>query len=388
MEKGSYELSLLLTGIAGLASVIGALLPIFVNITDIAYLIFALSFSSGVMTYISLVEMMSEGLENFKNTKINPLFAQCFFFFIGILLCAGLDYFLNKIDKDNTSSLEMDNFLKRIKDRDNDKNDTNDISNGQSSQDSKNQISENSQCQTSIDNLIKPINSNNDNVRKLQTIDKSKVTLINILDDENENFIYKIAQDQDISSHENIESDSDSDPDPDSDSDSASFQNNNQHSDLKNIGILTALVIALHNIPEGIATFTSSFSDVNMGVMLTFAIAIHNIPEGLCISFPIYYSTGSKFKAFLWGTLASLSEFASALIEYIILILFRIEITDFTPLVYGIIYAVIAGIMVYISVFELLPTAIHYDNKGNITKWGFLLGMLVMGISLIFLDLI
>lgn len=157
---------------------------------------------------------------------------------------------------------------------------------------------------------------------------------------------------------------------------------------LKRLGVLTAIAITLHNIPEGVATFTSTLSDVNIGIMLTVAIAIHNIPEGLSVAFPIYYSTGSKLKSLLWGFFSGLSEPFAALIEFIILKIFNIKNTDFTPFIYGIIYGIVAGVMTYISLCELIPTARKYDTKsnGNITTIGFISGMAVMSLSLVLLD--
>jgi len=334
-----------------------------IKISNIVYLIFALAFAAGVMAYISMAEIMFEAREHFKNTNINYTLGQTMFFFVGILLCWGMDFCINKIDRAH-SSLEVNDCLDKIK---------------------------NKQKELLIDNEDHTIekeshsNSNHDNVitviqekdRKLliEENSKSKTTLINILDDDDEdNNSCDFSHKSDISSQHNIHS-----------SYSESLQSN-ERLNLKNIGILTALVITLHNIPEGIATYTSSFSSIHVGFILTLAIAVHNIPEGLSVAFPIYYSTGSRLKAFLWSAIAGLSELFSALTEYAILKIFNIEITDFTPMAYGIIYSLIAGIMIYISFCDLLPTAIRYDKKGHTTKLGFLGGMLIMGISIVLLE--
>jgi len=344
-----------------------------VKISNISYLIFALAFSAGVMTYISMVEMMSEASDNFKNTKMNEVVGQTLFFFVGILICNGLEYIINKLDGSH-SSLEIEDCLKDIR----------------------------SKCKKGYRNRISNVNiSNFKKETEFDSIElneneinggKSKTTLINVIENESDSDGY--ISNGDISNGD-ISNGDISNGDISSNSDfsfhsstrkESKVLNNENRINLKNIGILTALVITLHNIPEGIATFTSSLSNVNIGLMLTIAIAIHNIPEGLCVAFPIYYYSGSKIKAFLWGGVSGLSELASALIEYIILKLFHVKINDFTPMVYGIIYSIISGIMVYISFCELLPTAIKLDNKGNITKYGFLGGMFVMAISLVLLD--
>lgn len=156
---------------------------------------------------------------------------------------------------------------------------------------------------------------------------------------------------------------------------------------LKHLGLLTAFAITFHNIPEGVATFSSAVSDAETGIMLTLAIAIHNIPEGLSVAFPIYFSTGNKLKAFLWGAFSGLAEPLAALTEYLILKIFHITNTDFSPFTYGVIFAVVAGIMTYISLCELLPTSRKFDTKGNLTMGGFIAGMAIMAISLVLLDI-
>jgi len=161
----------------------------------------------------------------------------------------------------------------------------------------------------------------------------------------------------------------------------------NDKKNLKHLGLLTAFAITFHNIPEGVATFSSAVSDVKTGVMLTVAIAVHNIPEGLTVAFPIYFSTGNKLKAFLWGAFSGIAEPMAALTEYLILKLFNIKNGDFTPFTYGTIFSVVAGIMTYISLCELLPTARKFDKKGTLTMGGFIAGMAIMATSLVLLDI-
>jgi len=163
--------------------------------------------------------------------------------------------------------------------------------------------------------------------------------------------------------------------------------NNDDKKNLKHLGLLTACAIIFHNIPEGVASFSSAVSDAKTGVMLTVAIAIHNIPEGLSVAFPIYFSTGNKWKAFLWGAFSGIAEPIAALTEYSILKIFNIENGDFTPFAYGTIFSVVAGIMTYISLCELLPTARSFDPKGSLTIGGFIVGMAIMATSLVLLDI-
>ena len=143
---------------------------------------------------------------------------------------------------------------------------------------------------------------------------------------------------------------------------------------LYRVGIISMLSIIIHNIPEGIATFMTSASNITLGITLSIAIALHNIPEGISIAVPIYYATGSKLKAFYYVLLSSLSEPFGAIIAYLFLKPF---INDN---IMGIIYAMIAGLMLYISFYELLPTSLRYKNK-KITYLFFVLGSIVMIIS-------
>lgn len=117
--------------------------------------------------------------------------------------------------------------------------------------------------------------------------------------------------------------------------------------------------IIFHNIPEGIATFFTTLSNTSLGINFAIAIAMHNIPEGISISVPIYYSTNSKYKAFLYTFISGFSEFIGALIAYCVLSKLEISIN----LILDILYSLISGIMLGISFYELLPTSFLYENK-------------------------
>lgn len=141
-------------------------------------------------------------------------------------------------------------------------------------------------------------------------------------------------------------------------------------------GLMTALVIGIHNFPEGIATFMASLQDVQMGAAIAVAIAIHNIPEGIAVSVPVYYATGSRKKAFKFSFLSGLAEPVGALVGYLILAPFL------TPAMLGYVFAVIAGIMVYISLDELLPAA-HEYGEHHVAIWGLIVGMAVMAVGIV-----
>jgi len=147
---------------------------------------------------------------------------------------------------------------------------------------------------------------------------------------------------------------------------------------LMRTGLFTALAIAVHNFPEGLATFAAALSDVKLGAFIAMAIAIHNIPEGIAVSVPIFYATKDKNKAFLYSFLSGVSEPAGALIGYLLLMPFL------TPMVLAGTLAFVAGVMIYIALDELLPTAHRYGH-GHLVIGGIVLGMLIMAASLLML---
>lgn len=153
------------------------------------------------------------------------------------------------------------------------------------------------------------------------------------------------------------------------------------HQALKKLGIMSALAIAIHNFPEGMATFISALSGSQMGAGITFAVAIHNIPEGIAVAIPIYYATKSKGKAALYATLSGLTEPVGAALCYAVTALFGVEFSG-EGSAFPLILAAVAGIMIYISLDELLPTAEKY-GKHHVAIAGVVAGMAIMGISLI-----
>lgn len=142
------------------------------------------------------------------------------------------------------------------------------------------------------------------------------------------------------------------------------------------MGLFSALAIGIHNFPEGLATFVGAMEDPALGLSIAVAIAIHNIPEGIAVSVPVYYATGSRAKAFAYSFLSGLSEPIGALIGYFILMKF------FSPAVFGTVFASVAGIMVYISIDELLPTAEKYGEH-HLAIYGLIGGMIIMASSLL-----
>lgn len=150
----------------------------------------------------------------------------------------------------------------------------------------------------------------------------------------------------------------------------------NRDYNLLRVGVFTALAIAIHNFPEGIATFMASLSSPTLAIGVTIAIALHNIPEGISVYVPVYYATGSKKKAFMYSFLSGLAEPLGAIIGFLVLQPFL------SNTLFGIIFAAVAGIMIYISLDELLPTAHEYGQTHS-AIFGIIAGMAVMAVSML-----
>ncbi len=144
---------------------------------------------------------------------------------------------------------------------------------------------------------------------------------------------------------------------------------------IKRVGIFTALALAIHNFPEGLATFMGAMQSPALGISIAAAVAIHNIPEGISVALPIYHSTGSRSKAFWYSTLSGMAEPVGAILGYLVFS------TLLKGAAFGVLFALVAGIMVYISLDELLPTA-HEHGSPHHVIWGVIGGMAVMAASL------
>ncbi len=153
-------------------------------------------------------------------------------------------------------------------------------------------------------------------------------------------------------------------------------ENQAEGKSLMRMGVFTALAIAIHNFPEGLATFISALQEPNVAIPIVAAIAMHNIPEGIAVSVPIYHATGSKKKAFFYSFLSGLSEPVGALVGWLL------WMPIMNDVVFGVIFAGVAGIMVFISLDELLPCSQAY-GKHHHSMYGLIAGMAVMAVSLL-----
>ena len=151
------------------------------------------------------------------------------------------------------------------------------------------------------------------------------------------------------------------------------------------MGLFTALAIGIHNFPEGLATFLAALQNPGLGTAIAVAVALHNIPEGISVSVPIFYATGNRKRAFTYSVLSGVAEPVGAVVAYFALSFFvEGESATTPPQVMGVLFPGVAGIMVYISVDELLPTSRAY-GKGHDSILGLIAGMMIMALSLLLL---
>lgn len=148
-----------------------------------------------------------------------------------------------------------------------------------------------------------------------------------------------------------------------------------RHAELRRVGLMTAIAVGVHNFPEGFATFVSAYEDWRMGLPIAVAIGLHNIPEGIAIAVPVLFATGDPKRAFTWALLSGIAEPIGALVGWLVLG----AILD--DLMMGVSFAAIAGIMVFISLDQLIPNSRRYD-AGHVPMYGLVLGMAVMALTL------
>lgn len=147
---------------------------------------------------------------------------------------------------------------------------------------------------------------------------------------------------------------------------------------IRRVGLFSAVAISIHNFPEGLSVFVSSMQSLKFGLPIAVAIALHNIPEGISVALPIYKASGSRKKAILWSLISGMAEPVGAVVGFFIIKLIIPEYAVATML------SMTAGVMVYLAIDELLPTAKEYEN-GHETIIGFVLGMALMALSLVLL---
>ncbi len=333
--QDNLALAFILVTVAGLATALGASLVLFrgcVVLANKRVLAGALSLSAGVMLYVSFVEIFQKSLAGFHEAGVSGdtgsglvYGATTLCFFGGILLMMLLDKLVHFcVGAKGHPQLDDITFSPNLADK-------SDKSSGGALP----------RCSRDIEVVASQSNSNS---------------------------LSEASKDVDMESGTKSN-------DLALGSDDVKQQGNRQQ--LNKMGLLTALAIGLHNFPEGLATFVATLSDPKVGAALAVAIGIHNIPEGLCVSIPVYYSTGSRLKGVMWALLSGVSEPLGALLGYLVLM------NHFGPMAYGILFGLIGGMMVYICLHELIPTAHRYDPHDTVSTFGIVIGMLVMALSLV-----
>jgi len=305
---------------AGLSTAVGAACVFNQSIVKLAnqkVLAASLGFSGGVMLYVSFVEILVKSLGAFQadHKERDAYWLATLCFFTGMLILRLLSFLVHKIDKQHGHACQGEEINK------------------QPDQQQKNEDSPSSVSGTAQEDVQ---TSKEDELRK-----------------ENASLKELLAK--------------------------LGLQAGPDDKKLQEMGVNTALAIALHNFPEGLATFVATLADASVGVTLAIAIAIHNVPEGLCVALPIYYSTRHRTKAFAWALLSGLSEPVGAFIGWLII---KSTGDDMNQTVYGVLFGVVAGMMVMIVLLELLPTATRYDPQDTVVTNGLVCGMLVMAASL------
>jgi ZIP family zinc transporter len=332
-------LAFLLSIGAGVATGIGSLLPLFLpahpKATQI-YLAPALAFAAGVMLYISFVDIMSESMSYFSCVTSHNMLFSATSFFVGVILTFLLHLFLHKLEDMSSSTF--------------------------SSSSSSSSSFSSFPSSTNLGDNNKLMSSKTEAYTQYGTITGTKETSSTAASERN-GLIGSQASNSD-----EYEDWLDSD---------------REKKRLKRMSVITGVVIALHNFPEGVATFVATLSTTSFGLAVAFAVAMHNIPEGVCVSMPLYYASGSHSKAILWSMLSGFSEPLGALSSYLLILGSGQTLSAQT---FGILFGLVAGMMTYVTLKELLPTAHRYDSKDRMVSLFLFFGMIVMAASILLFE--
>lgn len=315
---------------AGLSTCIGGSVVYFPSLFTLASsktLAASLGLSAGVMLYVSFVEIFSKSQDAFVDAGVNDVDAYTYAtlcFFGGFVVMMILDKLVQMLEPDTHDSICITHDQTEM-----------------------------------IDDIVGVLQNNGKaNLEKVREELSSAVG-----GDEDDNINNGVSSSLDIevgtSSNEHKE------------------EGTSGERKLKQMGLTTALAIGLHNFPEGLATFVATLDSPIVGASLAIAIAIHNIPEGLCVAMPIYFATGDAHRAFIWSAISGLSEVVAAALAWAIL---ASMMSDYA---YAILFGLVAGMMVNICIYQLIPTAHKYDKEDKVVSHFTLIGMGVMATSLV-----
>lgn len=388
MALSNEAIAFLLVCGAGMSTCIGAAVvysETLVQMTSKTILAAGLGTATGVMLFVSFMEIAMKSEEGFLDQGYSESDAKLYSylcFFGGFVSMYGLDYLVHLIDPGERhcvcgENLDLESFIAAL------------------SQDQRDRL-ENLKETQSIDDLVlelKNLGGDKSVLESLGNVSSSEKLLEILAGHHHRNHSDGSNNSSNNNSSNNNNNDGSSSSYPTgythgglvdeegkenaSGTTPTSSLENFKQIKLKKMGVMTALAIALHNLPEGLATFVAAMDDPAVGAALAVAIALHNIPEGICVSVPIYFSTGNRHKAFLWAFLSGVSELIGAALGWIILA------TAMNDLVYGILFGLVAGMMVYICIYQLLPTAHRYDPEDKYVSSSCLFGMGVMAASLV-----
>ena len=381
-----------LTLLAGVSTGIGSLFAFFTKRNNQKFLAVTLGFSAGVMIYVSMIEIFQKAQTSISGEvgSYAGSWITVGAFFLGIVFIAMLDKFLPK-EKDVyqlSGNRQKKQYLKKLQHSNIiNKNSKYKINNILLKQKKNHKL-----YKLYNINNVKIINEKILNIKLNRKISNKKISNITIADKtitdrtitdkikKNKTKLIKQDNKKILKSKYNLKANhlliKKNNINFDNQYNTLTFTKSKKQQKLLRMGIFTALAISIHNFPEGLATFMSALQDPQIAIAVAIAIAIHNIPEGIAVAMPIYYATGNRKKAFLFSFLSGLTEPIGALIGYLIFL------PIMSDLVFGIVFASVAGIMVFISLDELLPASREY-GKPYLSMYGLIGGMLIMALSLL-----
>lgn len=377
---------------AGAATALGAMVVFFPSLVKYANrktLAGALGLSAGVMTYVSFVEIFQKSHQSFLEAEFEEDEAYMYAtlcFFGGVIFMVTLNYCVTSLlrgEHNYAHSHGPEDSQKKT-------NNTNSVSRTSNEQ----ATTAPAATHHDIDAVAPCACCSDDPVKDLEAIKNMAEELER---DNNHNVQAKEEPVEDQGGHNHNHNDhcmhehqgeeqktgdtgdevEQSIQDSDDEGERQQRDKDEEEAKLMRMSINTALAIGLHNFPEGLATFVATLNDPKVGTVLAVAIAIHNVPEGLCVALPIFYATGNRWKAFWWAILSGASEPLAALLGWAILA------NSFNDTMYAILFGLVAGMMVIISVRELLPTAHRYDPEDTVVTYCFIIGMGIMALSLV-----
>ena len=378
MTLSKEETAFLLVCGAGMSTCLGAAIvynETLVQMTSKKVLAGGLGVATGVMMYVSFLEIMIKSYDGFieegYDEKDSKLYSYLCFF-SGFVIMYGLDLIVHWLDPDEGycvcgENIDLDSFFEALSEQQKQK--LSNVDSHESLDAIFVELNNMKGDRSILDSLGSTPQEISDNKLKLYEILKKGGHHSHTHGSTSPNQISNSAPNAAATTADEEGKEYTGTPD-------TSLENFKQIK-LKKMGIMTALAIGLHNLPEGLATFVAAMDDPVVGAALAIAIGLHNIPEGICVSVPIYFSTGDRHKAFGWAFLSGLSELVGAALGWIVLS------QVMNDLVYGILFGLVAGMMVYICIYQLQPTAHRYDPEDTIVTAATVTGMAIMAASLV-----